>query len=153
MTNNYTRAYTEVLEILNHFSNEEYSKIPIEKIEFYKNNMDKDYKFKIDPRIELSKQTISNEANAVLISLYKDYFTTKKQKEKLKGILQKNQKQLDKMKREKYNPNNLFKHREEPNFKNSTNNELSLIKYQENSIFIKIGKCIKKIFVYRKNKK
>ena len=41
MTNNYAKAYTEVLEILSHFSDEEYSKIPIEKIEFYKNNMDK----------------------------------------------------------------------------------------------------------------
>ena len=40
MTNIYAKAYTEVLEILNHFSKEEYSKIPQEKIDFYKNNMD-----------------------------------------------------------------------------------------------------------------
>ena len=32
MTNNYAKAYTEVLEILSHFSDEEYSKIPIEII-------------------------------------------------------------------------------------------------------------------------
>lgn len=38
MTNTYARAYTEVLEILNHFSKEEYNKIPEEKISFYRNN-------------------------------------------------------------------------------------------------------------------
>ena len=41
MTNSYAKAYTEVLEILSHFSAEEYSKIPQEKINFYKNNMKK----------------------------------------------------------------------------------------------------------------
>ena len=39
MTNAYTRAYTEVLEILSHFSKEEYAKIPTKKIEFYRSNM------------------------------------------------------------------------------------------------------------------
>ena len=66
MTNNYARAYTEVLEILSHFSDEEYSKIPIEKIEFYKKNMDKGYIYMINPEIDLSKQVISDEANAIL---------------------------------------------------------------------------------------
>lgn len=36
MTNTYARAYTEVIEILNHVSKKEYCKIPVEKIEFYK---------------------------------------------------------------------------------------------------------------------
>ena len=35
MTNSYAKAYKEVLEILSHFSAEEYSKIPQEKINFY----------------------------------------------------------------------------------------------------------------------
>ena len=46
MTNAYTRAYTEVLEILSHFSKEEYAKIPTKKIEFYRSNMDKKYNYK-----------------------------------------------------------------------------------------------------------
>ena len=47
MTNAYTRAYTEVLEILSHFSKEEYAKIPTKKIEFYRSNMDKKYNYKM----------------------------------------------------------------------------------------------------------
>ena len=34
MTNTYARAYTEVIEILIHFSKEEYNKIPEEKNQF-----------------------------------------------------------------------------------------------------------------------
>ena len=37
----YAKAYTEVLEIIKYFPEEEYVKIPKEKIEFYKNNMDR----------------------------------------------------------------------------------------------------------------
>ena len=48
MINTYAKAYTEVLEILKYFSEEEYSKIPQEKIEFYKNNMDKNYNYNIN---------------------------------------------------------------------------------------------------------
>ena len=54
----YSRAYTEVLEIIKYFPEEEYSKIPKEKIEFYKNNMDKNYDFSINPEIDLSEQNI-----------------------------------------------------------------------------------------------
>ena len=44
INNTYAKAYTEVLEIIKYFPKEEYSKIPLKKIEFYKNNMDKDSK-------------------------------------------------------------------------------------------------------------
>ena len=43
----YAKAYTEVLEIIKHFPEEEYNKIPKEKIEFYKANRDKNYNFTI----------------------------------------------------------------------------------------------------------
>ena len=54
MINNiYAKAYTEVLEVLKYFPEEEYKKIPIEKINFYKRNMDKNYKFTINPEKDL----------------------------------------------------------------------------------------------------
>ena len=58
MINTYSKAYTEVLEIIKYFPKEEYNKIPKDKIEFYKNNMDINYEFHIDPSIELEKQNI-----------------------------------------------------------------------------------------------
>lgn len=111
MINKYKKAYTEVLEILNHLPEEEYCKIPKEKLDFFKENMDKDYIYNINPQLELSKQYISEEANAILISLFRDYFSTEKQKETLENLLKQNQERLEQSKREVYKVDNLFKRR------------------------------------------
>ena len=145
MTNTYAKAYTEVLEILNHFSKEEYSKIPQEKIDFYKNNMDKEYNYKIIPEIELSKQYISKEANAILISLFRDYFANESQKRTLTNLLNQNQEKKEKEKHNRYNSDNIFK-------KNANQNKINekfekpkqLIEYKE-SIMKKFFKKILKM--------
>lgn len=145
MNNKYSRAYTEVLEIISHFSEDEYSKIPAEKINFYKENMDKNYVFKINPNIDLSKQNISEEANAVLITLFRDYFATEKQKETLKRILNQNEQKLEKEKMEKYNPDNIFNNRKlKENGDNIAENETQLVEYKE-TFFSRFTKFIKRI--------
>lgn len=141
MTNTYTRAYTEVIEILSHLSEEEYAKIPIAKIEFYKNNMDKQYSYKINPKVNLSEQNISKEANAILISLFRDYFTNEKQKSTLENILRQNQLKEEKEKKEKYTSNDIFSHiietpQQEP---------ISIMEYKETFISKFLNK-IKSIF-------
>ena len=60
--------------------------------------MDKDYVFIINPEIDLSEQNISTEANAIIINLFMEYFATKKQKVKIKEILDSNQKKKNKTK-------------------------------------------------------
>lgn len=98
MNNSYAKAYTEVLEIISYFSEEEYNKIPKEKIEFYEEHRDRDYNFKINPNIDLAEQNISHNTNAILVSLFRDYFATDKQKEILNRLLQQNQEKLEKRK-------------------------------------------------------
>ena len=147
MNNKYAKAYTEVLEILSYFSKEEYSKIPKEKIEFYKNNMDRNYEFKINPEIDLSEQHISKETNAIMISLFRDYFATEKQKEKLKTLLNQNQSIQEQAKAKEYNTNNLFKNKKQENVKeNVTTTQFAMVKYKKN-IFNRI---INKIIDYFK---
>lgn len=148
MTNTYAKAYTEVLEILGQFSIEEYSKIPKEKIDFYKNNMDKDYIYKINPEIDLSQQYISKEANAILISLFRDYFATENQRKTLSNLLNQNQVKLEETKREKYNSNNLFK-KNKDNVINEVKEEKSLVEIKEEKWFKKIFYFFKRLF--RKN--
>lgn len=144
MTNAYTRAYTEVLEILSHFSKEEYDKIPTKKIEFYRSNMDKKYNYKINPEVNLAEQEISKEANAILITLFRDYFASEKQKIALKKLLNQNQLKEEQEKIQKYDSNSMFKDE-----KNKTENmqlkQVSVTKYEE-SFFSKIFNKIKKIF-------
>ena len=91
LTKEYKMAYKEVIEILKHVPEDDVQKIPKEKIEFYKNNMDKDYVFIINPKIDLSEQNVSQEAKAVIVNLYRDHFATEKEKVKIKEILDLNQ--------------------------------------------------------------
>lgn len=86
----YKRAYTEVLEILSHIDESDYSKIPTKEITFFKEHEDKKYIYKIDHRLPLERQNISREANAVLISLFLDYFVTPGQKKGLEAMLNNN---------------------------------------------------------------
>ena len=131
----YAKAYTEVLEIISYFPEEEYAKIPVEKIKFYKNNMDKDYVFSIDTEVDLEKQNISKEANAIIVNLFKEYFATEEQKVKIEKILNINQNIEEQEKREKYNPDDIFKKsnkQETINAEISENNSnTALVEYKE----------------------
>ena len=145
----YAKAYTEVLEIIKYFPQEEYNKIPNEKIEFYKNNMDKDYVFFINPEIDLSKQNISSEANAIIVNLFTEFYATEEQKAKIKDILNINQQKEEQEKKEKYNPDDIFKKvnntTEITNIEISENNtNTALIEYKE-SFFTRFKNFIFKI--------
>ena len=133
MTNNkYAKAYKEVLEIIKYFPEEEYNKIPKEKIEFYNKNMDQEYEFAINPSIDLGKQNISNEANAIIVKLFQDYYATESQKVKIKEILELNEKKKEQKIREKYSPDDLFNNKNiYENVQKCKSQENALIKYKE----------------------
>lgn len=148
MNDSYAKAYKEVIEILSHLSVEEFSKIPQEKINFYKNNMEKNYKYSINPNIDLSKQYISKEANAILISIFRDYFANSRQKQILNNLLNQNQNELEKLKKEKYNSDNLFI-ANNINFSINTTEstqELALVEKTNIKWYKKIWKFLKNIF-------
>ena len=149
--NKYAKAYKEVLEIIKYFPEEEYNKIPKEKIDFFKDNMDKDYEFTINPKIDLSEQNISKETNAIIVALFEDYFATEEQKIKIKEILELNESILEQEKREKYNPDDLFK-KENKNEKisESVQEETALVEYKEN-FFIRFKNFILKLFHIKNN--
>ena len=140
--NTYSKAYKEVLEIIKYFPKEEYNKIPKEKIDFYEQNMDKDYDFTIDPEVDLSQQNISKEANAIIVSLYQDYFATEEQKQKIKEILKLNEKKAEQERREKYNPDDIFKKEET----NQSKSVFTLVEYKEDKWYKKLFSKLVKFF-------
>lgn len=144
MNNLYAKAYTEVLEIINHFSEDEYKKIPKEKIDFYEKHKDRKYDFKINPNIDLAEQNISRKANAILVSLFRDYFATAKQKEILKNLLQQNQEKLEKEKYLKYNPDNIF-NKSNSNI-NDSKDKVALVEIKNEVWYRKILNFFKRIF-------
>lgn len=132
----YAKACTEVLEILSHFSEEDFSKIPSDKIEFFKQNCDKDYDYKIDPEVDLDKQYISEEANAIIIGLYREYYATEHQRNVLDDILKHNQVLADRESRMKYNPDNVFESKQEPSLESIVEKEefspnVQMVEYKE----------------------
>ena len=147
--NTYAKAYTEVLEIISFFPKEEYNKIPKEKIDFYKKNMDKDYKFTINPEIDLAEQNVSKEASAIIVTLYRDYFATEEQREKIEDLIKLNEKKTEMEKREKYNPDDLFKNRAKQ-IEQANTMETALVEYKEN-FFIKFKNFILKLLRIKTN--
>ena len=135
----------EVLEIINHFSEDEYKKIPKEKIDFYEKHKDRKYDFKINPNIDLAEQNISRKANAILVSLFRDYFATAKQKEILKNLLQQNQEKLEKEKYLKYNPDNIF-NKSNSNI-NDSKDKVALVEIKNEVWYRKILNFFKRIFL------
>ena len=150
MSNNYAKAYKELLEIIKHFPLDEYNKIPIDKIKFYEENMDKNYNFTINPNIDLSEQNILKETKALIVTLYEDYFATEEQKEIINEILKLNQKKVEQEKRKKYNPQDLFETNKAIE-KVQKNNEqkTALIQYKEN-FFIRFKNYILKLLHIKK---
>ena len=150
ISKNYSKAYTEVLEMIKHLPENEYNKIPKEKIEFLERNKDNKYKFVINPQIELEKQNISIEANSIIVTIFRDYFATDLQKEKLKIILEQNENKYQEQLREKYNPDNLFENRKKEcmNPYVEKNTSLLVVKREEN-FFKKLINYVKKLIFKR----
>ena len=144
MNTTYAMAYTELLELLKYLPKEEYDRIPKEKIEFYEKNKDNNYKFVFNPAKPLQEQNISRKTNSIIVMLFRDYFASEVQKEKLKTILKQNDEKIQKEASEKYNPDNLFKKRTIVET-NPIEENMALIEYKD-SIFSKIIKKIKQIF-------
>ena len=143
----YEMAYVEVLEVLKHLPQEEYDKIPKEKIEYYEKYQDPNYFYQFDEYLPIEEQRISKKAKAIIITLFRDYFATQIQQQKLNVILQENSKKIEKEKNEKYNSDNIFKkyNKENKIEEKIIENVSTLVEYKE-SIFKRFINRIKNIF-------
>ena len=108
---NLPKAYTEVLEILNNISKEEYKKVPKELIELYELKKDKQYKFEITYFEDFENKKILDETKAILAVLFRDYWATEKQREKI-ILNEKHQINIqEEQKRKEYNPDEIFRNK------------------------------------------
>ena len=105
----YAIAYKEVLEILRYIPVEDYNKISKERIELYETNADKDYNFNYNPNKTLDEQNVSKIAKGIIAILFRDYWATDIQRQKIIAKQNYDRKKIEEQKREKYNPDNIFK--------------------------------------------
>lgn len=125
----YSNACKEVVVLFDYFLDDnDLSKIPEKQIEHIKKNANQQYNYFIDESKVLEEQEISKEAKAIIVSLYKKYFTTSEQKKKVDEILA----ILDRQKNIKKTNNSGFNNLEEAlNYKNNRK-ENEEIKQSEN---------------------
>ena len=119
-------------------------KIPEEKIKFFEENCDKNYEFKHDSSKPLEEQEFLRETYAIIIILFRDYFATETQKEKLQEILFLNEEKRQRELREKYNPEKIMAQRaQKPKIEPKESTEL--IEIKEEKWYEKIVSWIKRI--------
>lgn len=130
----YANAYKEVIEILKHVSKEDYDKIPKDKIELFETNANKNFNFTYDINKTLDEQNVSKKAKTIIAILFRDYWATDIQREKIKAKEQHDRKLKEEKSRELYNPDNIFKKDEKMENNNTPAEEKLIIPYKESFI-------------------
>ena len=101
-------AYKEVLDILKYVSKEDLNKIPTKKIEMFSKYANYDYDFEYNPEITLKEQNVSDIAQTIIAILFRDYWATSEQREKILKKEKYDMQLLEEYKKEKYNSNIIF---------------------------------------------
>lgn len=143
----YGIAYSELLEILKYIPREDYNKIPKAKIELFETNADKDYVFNYNPNKSLEDQNVSNITKGIIILLYRDYWATEVQRNKIITKQNYDRMKLEEEKKAKYNID-IFQKNNTYNQENSEKvdmNAVAIIEYKD-SIFKRIIAKIKNFF-------
>lgn len=107
----YSKAYTEVLEILRYVPKESVNKIPKNMLEMFKIKQDTNYNFKIDTNKPFEEQKLLDETKAVFANIFRDYWATPYQRERILAKEEYDRKILEEEKRQKYNPDDIFKNK------------------------------------------
>lgn len=138
----YRNAYSEVLEILKYISKEDFEKIPNNLIELFKKNANTDYSFNYTPSKTLEEQNVSKTAKYIIAILFKNYWATPLQREKILAKEKYDFNKLEEEKRQKYNSENIFNNNviKENEIEN---NDLGLIEYKKETIWEKIKAFLK----------
>ena len=148
----YGKAYCEVLEIIKYIPSNDYKKIPKEKIKLFEKSADKNCRIEYDPNKTLEENKISKIGRAIIAILYRDYWSTAQQREKILIWQQREKNKLEIEKRKIYSTENILKKIENKNklkiqqTEQITENKLPI--KSDKNIFTKILKKIKSIFKF-----
>ena len=140
----YANAYSEVLEVLNHMSKEDYNKIPKDMLEMFQTNCNNECQFRYDLNKEFEDQEISRRAKLILAILFRDYWATPYQKEKIIAKQNCERQKLEQQKFEKYNPERIFENIRQPIIE-EVKNINSMIEVKEEKWYQKIFNLIKNL--------
>lgn len=146
MEDNYPKAYKEVIEVLKFVPIESVNKIPKEMLKMFKNKMDKNYNFSLDINKNFEEQILLEETKAILANIFRDYWASPQEKERIKIKESIELQKLEEEKSKKYNPNNLFKKKEIESKEQVQYTSNLPIEIKKEHFYTKILEFFKKLF-------
>ena len=148
---NTRQAYTEIdnfIELLDEYSR---NKVPKKLREFFKREKDNTYTKTIEPNIPIKEQNLKEETLALIAMLNLQYWCEdEEEKRRLKKIYADNEIKYQQKLRGMYNPDYVFKNKQQLTDKEITCEEtqenVAMIEYKKETFIDKIKKFFKKIF-------
>lgn len=145
----YSIAMSETLHYLKGINQDDINKIPNKFILFLKENASNNYSCNFDYTKPLKELKLSKEAKGLIAMICLNYWCrTPEQKQEYLKRLNENERKYQEEVREKYNPDNIFKNKEEivkTVINESEITETAMTEYKE-SILKRIVSKIKRIF-------
>ncbi len=132
-------------------SKEDYEKIPKSKIELLKKCSNPNYKFNYNPNLTLEEQNVSKRARAIIAILFRDYWATDIQRNKIVKMQKNEFSRLEMEKEKKYDVNNIFNNAKK-NKENTTSDNEGIIIYKK-SFFQRLKEKIKYIIKNKRKEK
>ena len=148
MTNNinYIKAYTEVNCLLEYLPQSYIEKLPKKLIDLIKKQSNEKFNIYIDTNKSLLDQNFSNKTKDLIAVIKYNYWSTDEEKKQLKNIFYENENKYQEELLEKYNPNDIFKKREQRvKVTNPIDSNTQITLYKEN-IFTKFLNKLKNLF-------
>ena len=148
VTKELSEAAVEFNCILGNSSKEIIEKIPIKFLDFLKSIASKTYKFDYDQSKSLNEQNLKPETRGLIALVYQDYICNDEER---KEYIQKSQvfaNQQEDLKREKYNPDDIFKNKKNysENIEEDISTETAIVEYKEKNFIQRLFDKIKNLF-------
>lgn len=143
----YSLAISETLDILNHTKKADVEKISERFLKFLKENASKTYVSTIDFNKPLKEMNLNPKTIGILSIINKKFWCNDEQKKEFDRILKQNELIYQNELREKYNPDNIFKNRNN-NIEESNNSfeERSIAIIPQEKWYQKIFNIVKRLF-------
>ena len=146
MESNYFKAYKEVIEILKNVPKESFDKIPQTIIETFNAKMDTNYNFSIDINKDFEEQELLDETKAILAIIFRDYWATPYQKERIQAKEKYDRQRIEEEKRENFNYDIFNKDNKAKNIEHELNNNNLSIKVKKEKLYERIIIFFSKMF-------
>ena len=146
MENNYPKAYKEVIEILKYVPQESVDKIPQKMRDTFTAKMDNTYNFSIDINKSFEEQELLEETKAILANIFRDYWATSYQKERIQAKERYDWQKIEEEKKKNYNYD-IFKKKNKSENKEDVSGSNNLpIEIKKEKFFDRIIKFFKDFF-------